>query len=82
MELELSVSLGTTRTDVLLIELAALLVVVSSTVPISPRELELEATSVVELDVSVSLEAILLDVPLAVVSSSVPDPPPEEELAA
>ena len=82
MELELSVSLGATRTDVLLTKLAALLAVVSSTVPISPRELELEATSVVELDVSVSLEAILLDVPLAVVSSSVPDPPPVEELVA
>ena len=82
MELELSVSLGTTRTDVLLTELAALLAVVSSTVPISPRELELEASSVVELDVSVSLEATMLEVPLAVVSSSVPDPPPVEELVA
>ena len=77
IELELSVSLGTTRTDVLL-------TVVSSTVTMSPRELELEPTSVVkaELDVSVSLEALLVEVPLAVVSSSVPDPPPEEELVA
>ena len=82
MELELSVSLGATRTDVLLTKLAALLAVVSSTVPISPRELELEASSVVELDVSVSLEATMLEVPLAVVSSSVPDPPPVEELVA